>query len=148
MIRIQTEPFDLAAELTALTDGRTGIGATVSFTGSVRDQSGDAQVSQLTLEHYPGMTEKALEDVEAEAIKRFDLSASLIIHRVGPLAPGDDIVLVIAAAAHRDAAFNGARFMIDTLKTDAPFWKKEAGKDGDSWVDARPEDDAARARWR
>lgn len=148
MIRIQTDPFDQVLELAALTKGRSDIGATVCFTGSVRDQSAGKDVAQLTLEHYPGMTEKALEAVEADAIKRFDLSVSLIIHRVGALGPGDDIVLVIAAAAHRDAAFDGARFMIDTLKTDAPFWKKETGKSGDSWVDARPEDDAARARWR
>lgn len=144
MIRIQTEPFDLAAELRAL-DAR-GAGATVSFTGTVRDQAG--AVETLTLEHWPGVTEKALTKIEAEAMQRFELSAALIVHRIGPMDPGENIVLVIAAAPHRDAAFDGARFMIDTLKTDAPFWKKEAGQTGEAWVEARAEDDAARNRWR
>ncbi len=148
MIRIQTGPFDLGTELAALKASRTDIGALVSFTGAVRDHTAGRDVAQLTLEHYPGMTEKALADIEADAIKRFDLTASLIVHRIGPLRPGEDIVLVIAAAAHRDAAFDGARFMIDTLKTDAPFWKKESGSSGEDWVAARAEDDAARARWR
>lgn len=143
MIRVQSDPFDVAAELAALK--APGAGATVSFTGTVRDQAGE--VATLTLEHYPGMTEKALEEIEALAIERFDLSASLIVHRVGPLSAGEDIVLVIASAAHRDAAFDGARFMIDRLKTDAPFWKKEAGAENAVWVEARAEDDAARKRW-
>ncbi len=148
MIRIQAEPFDTAAELAALRAGRSDIGACVSFTGSVRDHTGAEKIGQLTLEHYPGMTESALAQIAENAASRFGLNGAVIIHRVGALAPGEDIVLVIAAAAHRDAAFEGARFMIDTLKTDAPFWKKETGPSGDTWVDPRAEDDAARDRWR
>jgi len=148
MIRVQTEPFDVGAELEALTTGNTGIGAAVTFTGLVRDNSKEKDVSKLTLEHYPGMTEKELMRIDAEAVKRFGLSASLIIHRVGELAPGDPIVLVIACSPHRDAAFDAARFMMDFLKTDAPFWKKEGGDDGGKWVEARESDDAAREKWK
>lgn len=151
MIRVQTEPFDLGAEISALTTARTDLGAVVSFTGLVRDFTGKDAVTKLTLEHYPGMTEKELARIEAEATARFDLNASLIIHRVGTLEPGDVIVLVVACAAHRGAAFDGARFMMDFLKTEAPFWKKEEApgskeKDG-KWVDARESDDAARKSW-
>jgi len=151
MIRVQQDPFDIGAEISALTAGRTDLGAMVSFTGLVRDFTGDDTVSKLTLEHYPGMTEKELARIEAEATTRFDLNASLIIHRVGTLAPGDEIVLVVACSAHRDAAFDGARFMMDFLKTQAPFWKKEAGagdeEGGGKWVDARDSDDDAAKGW-
>jgi len=147
MIRVQLEPFDVGEELAALTKGRTDIGAAITFSGLVRDFTGDNGVQKLTLEHYPGMTEKELARIEAEAADRFGLTASLIIHRVGELAPGDPIVLVIACAAHRGDAFDGARFMMDFLKTDAPFWKKEEGVQGDKWVNAREEDDAARKKW-
>jgi len=148
MIRVQTEPFDVGAELTALTKGRTDIGAAVTFTGLVRDFSDREGITRLTLEHYPGMTEKELARIEAEAVDRFGLTASLIVHRVGELSPGDVIVLVIAGAAHRGDAFDAARFMMDFLKTEAPFWKKEAGAAGDKWVDARDSDDTARDKWK
>lgn len=143
-VRIQTEDFDVAAELAALSAGRDDIGALVTFTGLVR--GGD--ITALTLEHYPGMTEKALEAIEAEAAKRWPLKASLIVHRVGTLAPGAQIVLVAAAAESRHAAFQAASFIMDYLKTDAPFWKRENRADGSSgWVDARESDGAAKARW-
>ncbi len=148
MIRVQEEPFDVGAELSALTKGRTDIGAAVTFTGLVRDFSDREGVTKLTLEHYPGMTEKELARIEAEAVDRFDLTASLIVHRVGELSPGAVIVLVIACAAHRGDAFDAARFMMDFLKTEAPFWKKEAGANGDEWVDARDSDDTARDKWK
>jgi molybdopterin synthase catalytic subunit len=148
MIRIQAEPFDIAAELAALTGGRTDLGAVVTFTGLVRDITNNTNVERLTLEHYPGMTEKELARIEIAACDRFGLSASRIVHRVGTLEPGDPIVLVIACAAHRDAAFDGARFMMDFLKTEAPFWKKEGGQDNTHWVEARASDDAARDRWK
>ncbi len=152
MIRIQTEPFDVGHEISALTKGTTDIGAVVSFSGLVRDFSGDDKVARLTLEHYPGMTEKELARIEVDATRRFGLTRSLVIHRVGELLPGEVIVLVIACAAHRGAAFDGARFIMDFLKTEAPFWKKEAGPgdttDGGKWVDARNQDDAARDQWK
>lgn len=152
MIRVQQEPFDVGAELSALTKGRTDIGAAVTFTGLVRDFSDRECVTKLTLEHYPGMTEKELARIEAEATDRFGLTASLIVHRVGELSPGDVIVLVIASAAHRGDAFDAARFMMDFLKTEAPFWKKEAGAAGDTsyerWVDAHDSDDTARDKWK
>ncbi len=148
MIRVQQEHFDAGAELSALTKGRTDIGAAVTFTGLVRDFSDREGVTRLTLEHYPGMTEKELARIEAEAVDRFGLAASLIVHRVGELSPGDVIVLVIACAAHRGDAFDAARFMMDFLKTEAPFWKKEAGANGDEWVDARDSDDTARDKWK
>lgn len=146
-VSVQENDFDLAAEMAALTAGRTDIGAVVSFTGLVR--GGDSGgISAMTLEHYPGMTEKELERIEAEAHARWPLQASRIVHRVGKLAPGDNIVLVLAASRHRHAAFEAASFLMDYLKTDAPFWKKEAGPDGEGkWVDARESDDTARARW-
>jgi len=147
MIRIQKEPFDVGHELAALTAERTDIGATVTFTGQVRDMTGDQDVTGMSLEHYPGMTEKELARIEKEATERFRLQASLIVHRVGDLNPGDPIVLVIACAAHRGEAFDGARFMMDFLKTGAPFWKKENGPDGGSWVEAREEDESARKKW-
>ncbi len=148
MIRVQQEPFDVGKELAALTVGRSDIGATVTFTGQVRDFSDGADVQKMTLEHYPGMTEKELARIEAEAVRRFGLTASLIVHRVGELTPGDPIVLVIACAPHRGQAFDAARFMMDFLKTDAPFWKKEQGAGREGWVEAREEDDAARDKWK
>ncbi len=150
-VRVQHEDFDTGAEIKQLTAGRTDIGAIVTFTGTVRGGGGGGQdhaMTALTLEHYPGMTEAELERVEAEARARWPLQASLIIHRYGTLAPGDNIVLVVAASPHRQAAFQAAEFLMDFLKTRAPFWKKETGADGTGeWVDARESDDAATARW-
>lgn len=147
MIRVQSDDFDIGAEIAALTAGKTHIGGVVSFTGLVRDFAGDAAVSTMTLEHYPGMTERMLADIEAEAHQRWPLDASLIVHRHGPLKPGDNIVLVITASAHRQAAFEAAEFLVDWLKTKAPFWKREAGPGGDRWVEAKAVDDTAAARW-
>jgi len=154
MIRVQKHDFDIGAEIESLRAGRTGIGAIVSFTGAVRDtaphgEDKAAPVTQMTLEHYPGMTEKELERIEGEANERWPLQGSLIIHRFGPMKPGENIVLVITASAHRRAAFEAAQFLMDYLKTDAPFWKKEAGPDGSGgdWVDARESDDDAHKRW-
>ena len=135
MIRVQTENFDIGAEIETLRAGRTDIGAIVSFTGTVRDTAKGEAISLMTLEHYPGMTEKALEKIEQEARQRWELTASLIIHRVGPLAPNDNIVFVAAASRHRKQAFLACEFMIDTLKTNAPFWKKETLPDGVRWVE-------------
>ncbi|MEL6284171.1 MAG: molybdopterin synthase catalytic subunit MoaE [Pseudomonadota bacterium] len=145
-VRVQTDDFDINAEIAAVTNGRADIGAVVTFTGLVRDAEG--LVAEMTLEHYPGMTEAALTEIEAEARARWPLQGVTIIHRVGPLAPADQIVLVIAASRHRQAAFEAAAFLMDYLKTRAPFWKKEASPDGDaSWVDARESDEAAAERW-
>jgi len=143
-VRVQTEDFDLGVEAAALR-GDGDAGALVTFSGIVRGGEGD--VAAMTLEHYPGMTEVALEEIEAEARERWDLSASLIIHRVGRLAPGENIMMVAAAARHRKAAFEAAEFLMDYLKTRAPFWKKEETPEGARWVDAREGDDAAAARW-
>jgi molybdopterin synthase catalytic subunit len=145
VIRVQTQDFDVGVEIAALRAGRTDIGAIVSFTGTVRDAHGD--VTEMTLEHYPGMTEKELERIEAEATERWPLQASLIVHRVGTLKPGDNIVLVITASAHRDAAFDAARFLMDDLKTNAPFWKRESGPHGSQWVEAKESDEDATTRW-
>lgn len=147
MIRVQQQPFDAGAELAALKAGRTDIGGTVMFLGSVRDLSGGQDVHAMTLEHYPGMTETALAEIEAEACRRWPIDASLIIHRYGRLEPGEDIVLVITASAHREAAFEACHFLIDWLKTKAPFWKLEENAGGASWVAAKESDDAAAARW-
>jgi molybdopterin synthase catalytic subunit len=144
-VRVQTEDFDLGAELAALRAGRTNIGALVSFTGLVRDM--DGRLTGFELEHYPAMTEKALRDIEAQARARWPLQASLIIHRYGPLAPGDQIMMVATASAHRQAAFEAAEFLMDYLKSRAPFWKKETTPEGARWVDAREEDEAALERW-
>ena len=144
-VRVQREDFDLGAELQALRDGRTDIGALVSFSGLVRDDTGDLQA--LELEHYPGMTEVALAEIETEAKARWDLNASLIIHRYGPLKPGEQIMMVAAAAPHRRAAFEAADFLMDFLKSRAPFWKKEHGPQGSSWVDAKDADEDALKRW-
>ena len=147
MIRVQEQDFDIGTELNALSKGNHAIGGLCSFVGLVRDMAGDASVGAMTLEHYPGMTEKALEKIEAEAIARWPLEATLIVHRYGTLNPGDRIVLVAAASAHREASFEACHFLIDFLKTRAPFWKLEDTPDGPKWVDARSSDDAAAARW-
>ena len=147
MIKVQSQPFDVGTELAALKALRTDIGGFALFVGSVRDLSGGKDVSSLTLEHYPGMTEAALAEIEQEARKRWPLQDVLIIHRYGALQPGEDIVLVITAAAHRAAAFEACEFLMDFLKTKAPFWKLEAGNSGTNWVDAKSTDDEAAARW-
>lgn len=147
-VRVQTEDFEVGAEVARLTAGRTDIGAIVTFTGTVRAENGGSTIAGMTLEHYPGMTERELTRIEAEAAQRWPLQASLIVHRVGALKPGDGIVLVVTASAHREAAFDAAAFLMDYLKTRAPFWKKEVGADGQGqWVDARDSDDRAAERW-
>jgi molybdopterin synthase catalytic subunit len=147
MIRVQAEAFDVALELAKLKQGRTDIGGTVVFVGTMRELIGGAQVSAMTLEHYPGMTEKALEEIDREAHGRWPLLDTLVVHRYGRLAPADDIVLVIATAEHREAAFEACRFLIDWLKTKAPFWKLEEGPRGSAWVEAKASDDKSAARW-
>jgi molybdopterin synthase catalytic subunit len=148
-VRVQTEDFDVGREVAALTAGSTDIGAVVTFTGVVRGTVGDAALTSMTLEHYPGMTEAELERVEAEAHARWPLDGTRIIHRVGTLAPGDNIVLVVAASAHRHAAFEAAAFLMDYLKSRAPFWKKETDATGAGhWVDARESDSEALERWK
>lgn len=146
-IRIQAADFDQGAEVAALTQGRTDLGAVVTFTGYVRDFNERPDVQALTLEHYPGMTEGVLEQLAQTAEQRWPLTASSIIHRVGRLQPGDAIVLVVVASAHRQAAFEACNFIMDTLKTRAPFWKKEHTASGDYWVSARHSDAEAVARW-
>jgi molybdopterin synthase catalytic subunit len=147
-IRVQREDFDLAAETRALTAGRTDIGGIASFIGTVRDSAAGRPIAEMTLEHYPGMTERAMASIAAEAGRRWELQGCTLIHRVGPLRPGDNIVLVLAASPHRQAALEACAFLIDWLKTRAPFWKKERFGDGrEAWVAARDEDDAAAARW-
>ncbi len=145
MIRVQQEDFDIGAEIAKLKAGRSDIGAIVTFTGTVRDQ--DGAVEAMTLEHYPGMTERELAKIEVEAHARWPLQASLIVHRYGTLKPGDNIVLVVTASEHRDAAFDAAKFLMDYLKTSAPFWKREEGPGGRSWVEASASDGLATARW-
>lgn len=147
-VRVQEADFDVGREVSQLTRGRTDIGAIVTFTGTVRGEAKGRPIVSMTLEHYPGMTEAELERVEAEARARWPLDASLIVHRYGELRPGDNIVLVVTASRHREAAFEAAAFLMDFLKTRAPFWKKETAADGSGgWVDARKSDDAALARW-
>ena len=143
-VRVQREDFDLGAELEALRAGRHDIGALVSFTGLVRDTGG---LESMELEHYPGMTEKALAGIEADARGRWPLQACLIVHRYGRLLPGEQIMMVATAAPHRQAAFAAAEFLMDYLKSRAPFWKKEFGPDGGRWVAAQEADEAALARW-
>lgn len=147
-IRVQHQDFDLSAESRALTQGRADIGAVVSFTGLCRDEAGT--LSALELEHYPGMAEAEIRRIGEEAIDRFGLIGLTAIHRFGKIAPGGQIVLVIATAPHRQAAFDGASFMMDYLKTSAPFWKKEHLTDGTTgdWVSAKDADDRARDKWR
>ena len=146
-IRIQEKDFDVSAEITALRKGDPRVGAVVSFLGTVRDMNEGSQVKELTLEHYSGMTEKALQEILDQAQSRWDIYESLVIHRVGPLLPEDQIVLVAVTSAHRGEAFAACEFIMDYLKTAAPFWKKEDTPDGARWVDARVADDAAMARW-
>ena len=146
-VRVQREDFDPGAELTALTAGNRQIGGVASFIGLVRDVAGGDRVSGMTLEHYPGMTERQLEQIEAEARRRWPVEESLIIHRYGRLEPGDRIVLVGVASAHRHAAFEACEFLMDWLKTKAPFWKLEETAAGERWVAAKDSDDAAADRW-
>ena len=146
-VRVQAGDFDLGAELARLRENDARVGAVVSFVGTVRDMNDGSQVSEMELEHYPGMTERALEAIVAQASERWPLYNALVIHRVGPLAPLEQIVLVAVSAAHRGEAFAACEFIIDYLKTDAPFWKKEQTPDGARWVDARLSDDGAKAKW-
>jgi molybdopterin synthase catalytic subunit len=147
-VRVQEADFDLGAEVTRLTAGRTDIGAIVTFIGTVRAENDGTAIAGMTLEHYPGMTERELARVEADAARRWPLQASLIVHRVGALKPGNNIVLVVTASAHREAAFEAAAFLMDYLKTRAPFWKKEVGPEGrERWVEARHSDETAAERW-
>ena len=146
-VRVQAEDFDLAAELTKLRLAKPGIGALVSFVGQVRDVNDGDAINMLTLEHYPEMTQKALEAIEMEAKTRWSIIDSLIIHRVGTLQPFDQIVLVAVSATHRGEAFKACEFMMDYLKTSAPFWKKETTSQGERWLEAKVTDDAAKARW-
>ena len=147
MIRLQEAPFDVGAELAALTRGRSDIGAVASFQGLVRDVAGDQTITAMTLEHYPGMTEKKLAEIEAEANARWPLQASMIVHRYGRMLPGEPIVLVATASPHRTAALEACAFLIDWLKTKAPFWKLEETSEAGRWVEAREADDHAAARW-
>ena len=147
MIRVQREDFDLGAELKALTEGNPSIGGVTSFIGLVRDIAAGEKISGMTLEHYPGMTETQLAEIEAEAHRRWTLDRVLIIHRYGALKPGDQIVLVATASAHRDAAFEACRFLIDWLKTKAPFWKLEETAAGPRWVEAKESDEEAARGW-
>lgn len=146
-VRVQTGDFDVGAELDLLSRGNHDVGGVTSFVGLVRDMTGGTGTSAMTLEHYPGMTEKQLAAIEKEARRRWPLSASLIIHRYGRLMPGERIVLVATASAHRRAAFESCEFLIDWLKTQAPFWKLEETPEGARWVDARRSDDEAAERW-
>ncbi|MGD8325509.1 MAG: molybdenum cofactor biosynthesis protein MoaE [Sphingomonadales bacterium] len=145
---VQEQLFDAAAETEKLCAGRTDIGAIVSFTGLVRDIAGGASVEAMTLEHYPGMTERQLELIAREAIKRWPVISGRVIHRFGRLLPGDPIVLVIITSAHREAAFEAAWFIMDWLKTKAPFWKLEEGDGEAKWVDAKEDDEKAMLRWK
>lgn len=146
-VRVQTEDFDAGFEIRQMSNVRNDIGAVVSFVGLVRDLNDGDAVSQLTLEHYPGMTEKSLNAIVTQAKARWHVTDALIIHRVGTLQPGDQIVLVVATSAHRGDAFAACEFMMDYLKTEAPFWKKEATPQGEHWVEAKSTDDDARERW-
>ena len=144
-VRVQSEPFDMGAEVTAFTARVSGSGAVVTFSGLVRDEGGT--LSAMEIEHYPGMTEKALQSIRDEAVSRWSLDDAMVIHRHGPLKPGDQIMMVATAARHRKDAFEAAEFLMDYLKSRAPFWKKETGADGDSWVAAKDDDEAALDRW-
>jgi molybdopterin synthase catalytic subunit len=146
-IRIQDDDFDIAREIAALTKGRTDIGAVVSFSGICRGSNNENDIGALTLEHYPGMAEAEIARHVDEALTRWPLTGLTVIHRVGRLTPGENIVLVLTASAHREAAFQAAEFLMDYLKANAPFWKREERGDGSSWVEAQHHDDAAAARW-
>jgi molybdopterin synthase catalytic subunit len=146
-IRIQEADFDIAQEIAALTKGRTDIGAVVSFSGICRGSEDGEPIAALTLEHYPGMAEEEIKRHADGAMSRWTLTGLTVIHRVGRIAPGENIVLVLAASQHRQAAFQAAEFLMDYLKTNAPFWKREESARGSSWIEARDHDDAATARW-
>jgi molybdopterin synthase catalytic subunit len=146
-LSIQSADFDLSTEVAALRHDDHGVGAVASFIGTVRDRSDGSYVSAMELEHYPGMTERAIDQMIDQAFQRFALRAVRVIHRIGLLQPGDQVVLVAVSSAHRAAAFQGCEFLMDYLKTQAPFWKKESTPEGERWVDARVADDAALARW-
>ena len=146
-VRIQADDFDLSVEVASLRVADAGVGAVAVFIGTVRDRNDGSGVSRMELEHYPGMTERAIESMIDEAMRRFDIRAARVIHRVGPLEPLDQIVLVIVTSAHRGQAFRACEFLMDYLKTEAPFWKKEHTPEGARWVDARVSDDEALARW-
>ena len=146
-VTVQTADFDLGAEVAALRAGDAAVGAVAAFIGTVRDRNDGQAVSAMELEHYPGMTERAIEAMIDAAMRRFDIRAARVIHRVGPLLPLDQIVMVVVTSGHRGQAFEACEFLMDYLKTQAPFWKKEATPDGARWVDARVSNDAALARW-
>ena len=146
-VTVQHADFDLSAEVAALRAGDPGVGAVASFIGTVRDRNDGLGVSSMELEHYPGMTERAIEAMIDEAMRRFEIREARVIHRIGLLQPLDQIVLVVVTSAHRRAAFDGCEFLMDYLKTQAPFWKKEQTPSGARWVDARSDDDAALSRW-
>ena len=146
-IRIQQSDFDIAREMAALTTGRSDIGAVVSFTGICRGSEDGAVIAALTLEHYPGMAEAEITRHADTAMSRWPLNGIRVVHRVGRIAPGENIVLVLTASQHRQAAFEAAEFMMDYLKANAPFWKRVEGADGASWIEAHDHDDAAAARW-
>jgi molybdopterin synthase catalytic subunit len=146
-VRVQQEDFDLSTEVAALRAGDARVGAVVAFVGTVRDMNDGASVAELELEHYPGMTERALRDIVDQAKARWPLHGVLVIHRVGPMAPLEQIVLVACTSAHRGEAFAACEFIMDYLKTAAPFWKKEQTPDGARWVDARSADDEALRKW-
>ena len=146
-VRVQTADFDVGQEIARLRARDRGVGAIASFIGTVRDVNDAATITGMTLEHYPGMTEPALEEIVDEAHRRFDIRDALVIHRVGALAPGDQIVLVVVTSAHRGMAFDACEYVMDLLKTHAPFWKKERMPDGERWVEARASDDEAAERW-
>ena len=146
-VRVQTDDFDLGAEVAALRAGNPRVGAVACFVGTVRDLNEGTGVRTLTLEHYPGMTERSLEDICAQARARWSLEDVLVVHRVGTMAPQDQIVLVATTSAHRGEAFAACEFIMDYLKTQAPFWKKETTPEGERWVSARDSDDAAARRW-
>jgi molybdopterin synthase catalytic subunit len=146
-IRIQQTDFDIAREIATLTAGRTDIGAVVSFSGICRSDEGSGKIAALTLEHYPGMAEAEIRRHAEEAMSRWPLNSITVIHRIGRITPGENIVLVLTASQHRQAAFEGAEFLMDYLKTSAPFWKREESTVGTSWVEAHARDDQAAARW-
>lgn len=146
-VRVQTEDFDTGYEINQLRNARKDTGAVVSFVGQVRDLNDGDTVSTLTLEHYPGMTEKALEAIVGQALSRWDIFDAVVIHRVGALLPTDQIVLVAVSSAHRGEAFKACEFMMDYLKTEAPFWKKEVTNQGERWIEAKLTDGDARDRW-
>jgi molybdopterin synthase catalytic subunit len=146
-IRIQQADFDIAQEIAALTTGRSDVGAVVTFSGICRGSENGEPIAALTLEHYPGMAEAEIQRHAEEALSRWPLTGLTVIHRVGRITPGENIVLVLAASQHRQAAFQAAEFMMDYLKANAPFWKREESARGTSWIEARDHDDAAKARW-